>query len=55
MSEYCYQCQTCGEFKNDCKCPDGFKDPLEMYKDMSPGELEELLNPEPDFDEGVEE
>lgn len=33
MSEYCYQCLTCGEFFEFCKCPDGFKDPMAWTKE----------------------
>ena len=38
MSEYCYQCLSCGEFKEQCKCPK-FEDPMGQYKGMSIEEL----------------
>jgi hypothetical protein len=38
MSEYCYQCLSCGEFREDCKCPK-FEDPMAPYKNRSIEEL----------------
>ena len=46
MSEYCYQCEDCGEFKEHCKCELGFKDPMAYAKSLGPCELmEEMRNP----------
>lgn len=39
MSEYCYQCLECGEFREYCICRDGFKDPMGRYKEMTIKEL----------------
>lgn len=39
MSEYCYQCEKCGEFKEYCKCKQGFQDPMEFWKSQDPREL----------------
>jgi hypothetical protein len=46
MSEYCYQCLKCGEFKEYCKCPKGFQDPMGPYRDMEYGELVEVVRDE---------
>ena len=42
MSEYCYQCQGCGQFKEYCKCPE-FDDPMAQFRDMSDLELMESM------------
>lgn len=38
MSEYCYQCEGCGNFREDCKCK-SFIDPMAYWKSLSPEEL----------------
>ncbi len=38
MSEYCYQCEGCGLFKEECKCRE-FQDPMKYWKSLSPIEL----------------
>ena len=43
MSEYCYQCEECGCFKEQCMCKTGFKDPMGLYQEMSIQELCEDL------------
>lgn len=40
MSEYCYKCIDCGEFKEECIC-ERFKDPMELWRNMTPEELME--------------
>ncbi len=51
MSEYCYQCQDCGEFKGQCQC-ERFSDPMEQWKDMTMEELmmEEIKMREPQYE-----
>lgn len=39
MSEYCYLCEGCNRFSNDCICKDGFQDPMEYWKGLDPREL----------------
>jgi hypothetical protein len=50
MSEYCYQCLKCGEFFEECKCPDGFADPMKSARDFQRSELQEELAREGEFD-----
>lgn len=46
MSEYCYQCTHCGQFKEYCKCQE-FQDPMAMYREGEEfphqGELEKAM------------
>ena len=45
MSEYCYQCERCGLFREECRCKE-FADPMGRFKGMSIRELmEEDLSP----------
>lgn len=39
MSEYCYLCEECNQFREFCNCKDGFKDPMAYWKSLSPEEL----------------
>ncbi len=34
MSEYCYQCEGCGNFKENCVCPE-FEDPMGEWREMT--------------------
>ena len=43
MSEYCYQCEGCGEFRELCRCKQGFQDPMEYWKSLSNLELMESM------------
>ena len=41
MSEYCYLCEGCGKFSEECTCPE-FQDPMACWKEMSQLELMEV-------------
>ncbi len=38
MSEYCYLCMECGNFREDCVCK-RFQDPMERFRNMSREEV----------------
>lgn len=44
MSDYCYQCDGCGEFREDCKCKGGFKDPMGFWKEQSLEDIKAEMN-----------